>query len=102
MLVPLPGAPGDHQTANARSLSEVGGAALVPDAEVGPERLAAEVDAIVSTPGRLEAMAGAVGRLARPDAAERLAELAERHARRPSPGADADAGPSSNAGPSPS
>ncbi len=31
ILVPLPGAPGDHQTANARHLADAGAAVLVPD-----------------------------------------------------------------------
>jgi UDP-N-acetylglucosamine--N-acetylmuramyl-(pentapeptide) pyrophosphoryl-undecaprenol N-acetylglucosamine transferase len=85
LLVPLPGAPGDHQTANARAVEEVGGAVLVPDAELTAERLVAEVDALLAAPGRLDAMARAVRGLARPDAADSLAELAERHARRPRP-----------------
>ena len=92
VLVPLPGAPGDHQTANARAVADQGGAVVVPDADLTAERLAAEVDAIVSTPGRLDAMARAVRGLARPDAAERLAQLAERHARRPGASAGSDGG----------
>src|SRR5207237_9497713 len=63
-----------------------------PDADLTAERLAAEVDAIVSTPGRLDAMARAVRGLARPAAAERLAQLAERHARRPGARAGSDGG----------
>ena len=92
VLVPLPGAPGDHQTANARAVADQGGAVVVPDADLTAERLAAEVDAIVSTPGRLDAMARAVRGLARPAAAERLAQLAERHARRPGASAGSDGG----------
>jgi len=83
VLVPLPGAPGDHQTANARALAEAGGAVVVPDGELTAERLVAEVDGVLNTPGRLDAMAHGARRLARPDAADRLAELAERYARRP-------------------
>ncbi|HEX2040425.1 MAG TPA: UDP-N-acetylglucosamine--N-acetylmuramyl-(pentapeptide) pyrophosphoryl-undecaprenol N-acetylglucosamine transferase, partial [Acidimicrobiales bacterium] len=43
VLVPLPGAPGDHQTANAGALVQAGGAVLVPDGELTTERLAAEL-----------------------------------------------------------
>ncbi|HMC51159.1 MAG TPA: UDP-N-acetylglucosamine--N-acetylmuramyl-(pentapeptide) pyrophosphoryl-undecaprenol N-acetylglucosamine transferase, partial [Acidimicrobiales bacterium] len=82
VLVPLPGAPGDHQTANARAVARLGGAVVVPDPELSTERLVAEVDALLSVPGRLEGMARDAYRLARPDAADRLAELAERHAAR--------------------
>ena len=31
VLVPLPGAPGDHQSANARVLERAGAAVLLPD-----------------------------------------------------------------------
>ena len=82
VLVPLPGAPGDHQTANARHLADADAAVLVPDAELDGPRLAAEVDALLAAPDRLAAMAHAARRTARPDAAERVADLVERHARR--------------------
>lgn len=81
VLVPLPGAPGDHQTANARALEERGAAILVPDAECTPERLAAELDPLLADVARLDAMARAAAALARPDAADRVAQLVERHAR---------------------
>lgn len=81
ILVPLPGAPGDHQTANARALADRGAAVLVPDAECTPERLAAELDPLVADATRLDAMARAAGALARADAADRVADLVERHAR---------------------
>lgn len=77
VLVPLPGAPGDHQTRNALALVEAGAAALVPDAECDGARLAAEVGALLEQPERLEAMGGAARALARPDAADRLADLVE-------------------------
>lgn len=40
VLVPLPGAPGDHQTRNARALSDHEGALLLPDAECSGSSLA--------------------------------------------------------------
>ena len=82
VLVPLPGAPGDHQTANARQLSDAGAAVLVPDAELDGTRLVAEVDALLADPARLAAMAEAARGTARRDAAERVAALVEQHARR--------------------
>lgn len=82
VLVPLPGAPGDHQTANARRLADAGAAVLVPDAELDATRLAAEVDRLLDDPARLEVMGAAARGLARPDAAAEVAALAERHARR--------------------
>lgn len=81
VLVPLPGAPHDHQTANAAALVRAGAALLVPDAELTPERLAAELGPLLADPARLAAM-GEQGRaVARPDAADRVAALLEQHAR---------------------
>ena len=81
VLVPLPGAPGDHQTANARALSERGAALLIPDDELSAERLAAELDAVIADAARLDAMARAAAALARPDAADRVADVVEANAR---------------------
>lgn len=81
VLVPLPIATRDHQTANARALVEPGGAVLVPDAELDTDRLAAELDPLVADPARRAAMAAAAARLGRRDAAERVADLVEEHAR---------------------
>ena len=85
VLVPLPGAPGDHQTANARRLADAGAAVIVDDGALDGARLAAEVDALLDDPARLAAMARAGAALARPDAARAVVDLAERFARRPRP-----------------
>lgn len=81
VLVPLPGAPGDHQTHNARRLADAGGAVVVADGELDGARLAAELDGLLADPERRRAMSAAARRLARPDAADRVAALAEEHAR---------------------
>ncbi len=80
VLVPLPGAPGDHQTANARALVDVGGARLVPDESLDGDTLRRAVEELVATPGALEAMAAAAASIGRPDAADRVAQLVEDHA----------------------
>jgi UDP-N-acetylglucosamine--N-acetylmuramyl-(pentapeptide) pyrophosphoryl-undecaprenol N-acetylglucosamine transferase len=80
VLVPLPGAPGDHQTANARVFEKAGAAVLVPDGELDGARLATEVDGLLGVPERLDAMAKAAAGLARRDAADRVAALVEEHA----------------------
>jgi UDP-N-acetylglucosamine--N-acetylmuramyl-(pentapeptide) pyrophosphoryl-undecaprenol N-acetylglucosamine transferase len=80
ILVPLPGAPGDHQTANARVLERAGAARIVVDAELTDERLAAELQALLAEPERLGAMGKAARSVARPGAAAAVAALAERHA----------------------
>ncbi len=81
VLVPLPIATADHQTANARALVDRGAARLVPDAELDVDRLEAEVGALVEDPARLAAMGEAARGVGRPDAAERVADLVEEHAR---------------------
>jgi len=73
VLVPYPHATGDHQTANARWMADAGAAVVVPDAELTPERMRREVDAILLDPARRRAMAEASARLARPDAAAAIA-----------------------------
>lgn len=82
LLVPLPIAPRDHQTANAAALVRSGAAILVPDDELDGGRLAREVDPLLDDPDRLAAMGAAARSLARPDAADRVADLVEAHARR--------------------
>jgi UDP-N-acetylglucosamine--N-acetylmuramyl-(pentapeptide) pyrophosphoryl-undecaprenol N-acetylglucosamine transferase len=74
ILVPYPHATADHQTANAASMERAGAAVAIADSELSPERLAAEVGALLGDPGRLEAMAAAARAVAMPDAARRIAD----------------------------
>jgi UDP-N-acetylglucosamine--N-acetylmuramyl-(pentapeptide) pyrophosphoryl-undecaprenol N-acetylglucosamine transferase len=59
VLVPYPHAPGDHQTHNARVLSDAGAGLLVPDAETTAFRLAGLIEPLLADPVRLAAMSGA-------------------------------------------
>jgi UDP-N-acetylglucosamine--N-acetylmuramyl-(pentapeptide) pyrophosphoryl-undecaprenol N-acetylglucosamine transferase len=81
ILVPLPGAPRDHQTRNAEALAGLGAAVVVPDPECNGARLAKELDALFSDPQRLQAMSDAARRHGHADAAQRVAELVDAHAR---------------------
>jgi UDP-N-acetylglucosamine--N-acetylmuramyl-(pentapeptide) pyrophosphoryl-undecaprenol N-acetylglucosamine transferase len=81
VLVPLPGAPGDHQTANARVLERAGAAVLLPDPECDPANLASELDRLLGDPAALEAMGRAAAAQGRPDAAAAGARVVEAHAR---------------------
>ena len=81
ILVPLPGAPGDHQTVNARRLADRGAAVLVPDAELDAQRLAAELDRLVGSTELRARMAEAARGLGRPSAADEVAALVEANAR---------------------
>lgn len=85
ILVPLPGAPGDHQTANARALVDGGAARLVRDGDLDAERARTEIEGLLDNPDRRAAMAMAARGLARPDAAAAVVDLVVVHARRPLP-----------------
>ena len=80
VLVPLPGAPGDHQTANAGFLSRAGAALLVPDDGFDSDTLIGLVEPLLADPDRLAAMERAAAACGRRDAAERAAALVEAHA----------------------
>ncbi|MEY2515163.1 MAG: UDP-N-acetylglucosamine--N-acetylmuramyl-(pentapeptide) pyrophosphoryl-undecaprenol [bacterium] len=74
LLVPYPYASADHQTANARWMAAAGAAVVVPDAQLTATRLSREVGALLADPPRLAAMAAASAALARPEAAQAVAD----------------------------
>ena len=80
VLVPLPEAPGDHQTANARHLAGTGGAVLLPDADLDGSALEEILDELLSDAGRGDVRAEAARSVAIPDAADRVVDLILRHA----------------------
>ena len=82
VLIPLPGAPGDHQGANARRLAAAGAAVIIDDRELHGQRLVAEVDRLLENAALLQQMAHAGAALARPDAASAVVDLIEKCARR--------------------
>ena len=73
LLCPLPTAAADHQTANARALAEAGAGSLLLQSELTPDRLDAEVRALVTDEARLARMASAATARGRPDAAATIA-----------------------------
>jgi UDP-N-acetylglucosamine--N-acetylmuramyl-(pentapeptide) pyrophosphoryl-undecaprenol N-acetylglucosamine transferase len=79
VLVPFPAAVDDHQTANARYLVSAGAAVLIADRELTPARLAAELRRLGADRAALLAMAERARALARPHAAEALAEACTRY-----------------------
>ena len=74
ILVPYPHASADHQTSNAQWMADAGAAVVVPDDELTPARLGQEVGALLGDPSRLAAMAAASAALARPQAAQDVAD----------------------------
>lgn len=77
VLVPLPGAPGDHQLRNAQALQRCGAAEVVLDAECTPAQLDGLVASLLADPARLHEMSDAAARAGSLDAAARVARLAE-------------------------
>ncbi|MGD9543280.1 MAG: undecaprenyldiphospho-muramoylpentapeptide beta-N-acetylglucosaminyltransferase [Methylocystis sp.] len=75
MLVPLPHALDQDQTANAAFLEQAGGAETVPQSDFTPEFLTRRLSDLIGAPGRLSARAEAAKRVGVADAAERLADL---------------------------
>jgi UDP-N-acetylglucosamine--N-acetylmuramyl-(pentapeptide) pyrophosphoryl-undecaprenol N-acetylglucosamine transferase len=78
LLVPYPHAADDHQRANARALARVGAARVLEPATLSGQEVAGVLRELLAAPGELSSMGQAAGKLARPDAAERIvAECAE-------------------------
>ncbi|CAB4836338.1 MAG: undecaprenyldiphospho-muramoylpentapeptide beta-N-acetylglucosaminyltransferase [Actinobacteria bacterium] len=81
VLVPLPGAPGDHQTANARALVDAGAAMLVADATLDTALLASILAPLVRDPAALARMSHNAEAVAHQNAAHAVAEIVEECAR---------------------
>ena len=83
ILVPYPHATADHQTLNARHFEAGGGAVVVDQTELA--RVPALVEELLGDPARLAEMSDAMRSLAKPDAAEVVADelvaLAKRRGR---------------------
>jgi UDP-N-acetylglucosamine--N-acetylmuramyl-(pentapeptide) pyrophosphoryl-undecaprenol N-acetylglucosamine transferase len=73
ILVPFPHATGDHQRRNAEHFVAAGGALIVDD-EDARDAVPRLVDELLSDPERLRAMAEAMGRAAKPNAADTIAD----------------------------
>jgi UDP-N-acetylglucosamine--N-acetylmuramyl-(pentapeptide) pyrophosphoryl-undecaprenol N-acetylglucosamine transferase len=72
ILVPYPFAVDDHQTKNAQTVAERGGAVLLPQTSLTPDKLHAELATL--TDERLHRMAGVMRASGHPEAASRIAD----------------------------
>lgn len=81
LLVPLPGAPGDHQTKNAQALALVGGGEVVVDAEVSAKTLSDRLTPLLEQPDRLATMGERAAQVGHPRAAHAVAEVVIAHGR---------------------
>lgn len=75
ILIPYPHATADHQTANARGLSEPGAAVLIPESRLDADVLSTHIGAILDDPRAALQMANAALGAGRPDATDRLADM---------------------------
>lgn len=84
ILIPYPFAMDDHQAANAAVLERAGAAWVVPQNQLDAAKLAGMLTEILADPAGLADRAAAAKALGHPDAAQRLADLAQQlaeHAR---------------------
>ncbi len=83
IVVPLPTAAADHQTANAKALAAAGAAEMIRQAELNVDRLASTVESLLSDPAKLAGMREKALQRGRPTAAADIAahiiDLIRRH-----------------------
>lgn len=77
ILVPLPSATDDHQTVNAREITQAGGARTVPQTAFTPTELAKQIQKLGLEPQALENAALRARSCGRPYAVRDLADLVE-------------------------
>ncbi len=73
VIVPLPTAANDHQTANAKVLEATGAARHLPESELSADRLDLELRSLLADPAKLTAMSKAAKARGRPRAAAEIA-----------------------------
>jgi UDP-N-acetylglucosamine--N-acetylmuramyl-(pentapeptide) pyrophosphoryl-undecaprenol N-acetylglucosamine transferase len=73
VLIPLPTAAADHQTANARALAEAGAAVTLPQSQLTADRLDATVRSLLTDDARFASLAAGARARGRPEAAETIA-----------------------------
>ncbi|PDT05612.1 undecaprenyldiphospho-muramoylpentapeptide beta-N-acetylglucosaminyltransferase [Rhizobium chutanense] len=77
VLVPYPHALDHDQAANAAALAATGGAKVIAQSELSPEKIAAILTAVMNDPEKLAHMAAAAKLAGKPDAANLLADMVE-------------------------
>jgi UDP-N-acetylglucosamine--N-acetylmuramyl-(pentapeptide) pyrophosphoryl-undecaprenol N-acetylglucosamine transferase len=83
ILVPLPSATNDHQTANARELAAAGGARAIPQHKFGAVELAKQMQKLALDPDALKNAARRSWNCGRPFATRDLADIIENLGRTP-------------------
>ncbi|HYI12798.1 MAG TPA: undecaprenyldiphospho-muramoylpentapeptide beta-N-acetylglucosaminyltransferase [Thermoanaerobaculia bacterium] len=75
ILVPFKDATNNHQELNARVVERAGGATVITEAELSPERLAGAISEVLADPQRAARMGTASKTLATPDATKSIVDL---------------------------
>jgi UDP-N-acetylglucosamine--N-acetylmuramyl-(pentapeptide) pyrophosphoryl-undecaprenol N-acetylglucosamine transferase len=78
ILIPFAAATDDHQTANAREMTEAGGARTIAQPDFKPDVLARQIEVLAADPQALANAAARALSVGRPHAARELADLVER------------------------
>jgi len=82
ILVPLPTATDDHQRKNAEVVEKAGGAIVIDERNLSGDAVAGLLKELMTDRNRLARMSAAARTLARPDAAERIADRVEQLSKR--------------------
>lgn len=77
IMVPFPMAADDHQRKNAEALQNAGAAKMILQQDLSGERLAAEIAALIDSPGKISEMESSAKKLGRPDAAAATVDIIE-------------------------
>ena len=78
ILVPFAAATNNHQELNARVVERAGGAMVITESQLTPERLGLAIAEIINDPDRASRMGAAARALAAPDAAKKIVDLLEK------------------------
>jgi UDP-N-acetylglucosamine--N-acetylmuramyl-(pentapeptide) pyrophosphoryl-undecaprenol N-acetylglucosamine transferase len=78
ILIPFAAATNNHQELNARAVEKAGGAVVITERELTPERLASAIGSVLGDPGTAARMGAAAKTLATPDATKNIVDLIEK------------------------
>lgn len=78
ILIPFAAATDNHQELNARAVEKAGGAIVITERELSPERLGLAINEMVNDSDRAARMGAAARTLAAPDATRKIVELLEK------------------------
>jgi UDP-N-acetylglucosamine--N-acetylmuramyl-(pentapeptide) pyrophosphoryl-undecaprenol N-acetylglucosamine transferase len=82
ILVPFAAATNNHQELNARVVEQAGGAIVITESQLSPERLGLAIAEVINDPDRAARMGAAAHALAAPDATKKIVDLLEKIERR--------------------